>query len=530
MQVGALNATLGLITNRGEWARGEAQINHFRRLALGVSAYFGGKWLGNALVGFNRDVENSKNQLAGMLAFARGTTFTEQLGQANDLYDQLRKKAMSLPGETQDYVNMLGLITEPLARAKTSTEDMVDITSKGFVLAKAFGGTWQEAGRDLRDFIKNGNLFARDKFLRTILSPLGYDADDKSRARLRAKTDKERVELLKQAMGGKAVEGILEAQGNSFQGRFETVRDTLKQVMGKAGEALFGSLKDSMAKLATWLTTNQDRIAKFAASVGQYINKAFLAVKDAVVWLTGHKDVVIAAIGGIGLAFGVMMVRALGAWMAAAWPMFAGAGLIYLFLKLKDHIGALGAAFVVLGTAIAAAFAYKRLKDWIGGLQQATKVATQLAAVQAASGGRSAAGAYLGAAGPGFLGPAGASQYPQGVGGPAARPNPGIGMLAALSSVGAFALIADSLLDGIQDPETTARGNATISELWKTMSIGDAMKKAENVVTVNQGPVTINLTSNDPVEAVKQVKAAMEQRDAEARAAYRTGTGNRGEE
>lgn len=534
--VGALNATLGLVTNRAEWQRGEAQINHFRRLALGVGAYFGGKWLGSALVGFNRDVENAKNQLAGMLAFARGTEFTAQLTEANDLYDKLRKKAMALPGETQDYVNMLGLITEPLARANTSTEDMVDITSKGFVLAKAFGGTWQEAGRDLRDFIKNGNLFARDKFLRTILSPLGYDANDKSRARLRAKTDKERVALLKEAMGGKAVAGIMEAQGNSFQGRWETVRDTAKQVAGKAGEALFGSLKESMSKLAAWLTANQGTIEKWAAKVGEYINKGFLAARDGVLWLIDHKDILISALAAIGGAFYVMMLRAAGAWLAAGWPVIAGAGLVYMFLKLRDVIGDIAAAFVVLGTAIAAAFAYKRINDWISGLNSATKAAAQLAAVQRAAGmgggAGSAAANYVNGAGAGFLGPAGASQHPQGApGGPAAKQGvPGIGALAAISSVGAFALVANSLLDGMQSPESTARANASISKLWSSGSIAEAMKVAQQTITVNQAPVTINVTSNDPVEAAKQVKDELAKRDAEARAAYRNGTGNRGDQ
>lgn len=537
MQVGALNATLGLFVDKEAWRRGEAQIDHFRRLALATGAFFASKWLGGALIGFNRNIEDSKNQIAGMMAFAKKTLITEELQNANTLYDMLRNKARSLPGDTEDYVNMLGLITNPLTKAGATLQEMSDITAHAFVLAKAFGGTWQEAGRDVRDFLNTGQLYARDKFLRTILNPLGYDANDESRAKLAKMGIKQRLALLKQAIDNPTAKSIEERLQGSMGGRIDTLKDTLKQTAGKAGEALFNSLKTSITQLTAWLDANQERISAWAYKIGGYINTGFGYIKDAILWLADHKDVALSALGAIGVGFLVLAGRAAYAWAASAAPLVGVGGLIWIFLKLREYTSDLTAAVITLGIAIAAAFAYKKINAWINGIKSATSAVSALSSAQAAAG-MSSAGSFVNSAGPGF--PAGASQHPQGA---VPAGGPGFGMFGGmLGFVGIAASIATSL-DALTNASSKyERGAGRAFEMLgmdskenidKLMSLGllSSADVRSGYGSVIQGDTTINVYgAKDADDTAAKVKAEVDKRDAEARAAYRAGTGNRSDE
>lgn len=534
MQVGALNATLGLVTNRDEWKRGEAQINHFRRLALGVSAYFGGKWLGGALLGFNREVEDAKNQIAGMMAFAKKTLVTDELANANTLYDKLREKAMDLPGETADYVKMLGMITQPLTEAGASLDQMADFTANAFVLSKGLGENWAKSSRDIREFINFGRINAVDTFLRTAMTGTDIDATDKGRANAKKLGKAGRMQKLAEQLGSPTVKSIGDQYSKSMSGRIERVRDTIKQTMGKAGEALFSSVKDSLDKLAVWLKANQEKITGWAKTAGEYINTAFLGMRDGLMWLVDHKDIVVSALVAVGGAFAVLALRAMAAWAATFWPVIAGAGFVYIFLQLREHVGDLAAAFITLYTVVAAVFIGKRVMDFVKGIRAATAATTQLAMAQAATGKVapwSAAsnaintnGIQLGSgiiAGNNGLGPAGAG---------ARAGTPGMGVLPALGAATGIMLaaqLADGIIDGLQDPDTTARGNATISELWKTMDISKAMKKGENFTLEDNREINITVQGGDKATA-EAVKKAVEETDAQQRSAHRYLAGNRG--
>ncbi len=351
MTIGQLNVALGLLVNKSEWKQGEAYINHFRRIALTFGAVFGGRVLGKALIGFNAQVETSKNQIAAMLAFGKQSSIAAELTNANTLYDNLRKKAAELPGETQDYVNMLGMITQPLAAAGASLKDMETFTVNSFVLSKGIGEGWQKSARDIREFINFGKINMVDTFTRTLMKPLGYDADDKSRAKLKKMTAKERMELMKSALEAPQIKQMIDLQANSFTGRVDAVKDALKQAMGKAGEGLFNSLKTSMAALAKWLTDNKARIEGWATAVGTAIASAFEGLQNGIRWLLDHRTVLDAFLFALGGQLLFISIRAIGAWMAIAWPMFAGAGIFMVFAKLTKYLGPIPAILGAIGLA-----------------------------------------------------------------------------------------------------------------------------------------------------------------------------------
>lgn len=357
ISVGQLSVTLGLLVDKASWKKGDARINHFRRVAAGVgvamAGVFAGRALGKAFLGFNMSVEESKNQIASMLALGGQTTMTAQLENANKLYDMLRVKAADLPGETQDYVNMLGLLAQPLSRAGASLEAMRDITAGSFVLAKGMGISWQEASRDLRDYINQGKVTARDKFLLGMLQGSGVDTNDIEKARAQSKKlgYKGRAALIQKQTTGPLAQEVAERLSKSFSGRLENVKENLKQTFGKIGSVLFEKIKVTLTKLADWFKNNKTAIGVWAEKVGKYIGKVFDGIQTAVMWLLDHQDVLVAFFVAIGALLTMMMGRALLAWFAIAWPMFAGAGLFLMFTKVFKHVGLLPGILLAAGAA-----------------------------------------------------------------------------------------------------------------------------------------------------------------------------------
>lgn len=351
MTVGQLSVVLGLVVPKSEWAKGQAYIDHFRRVALGFGAVFGGRLLGKAFIGFNMQVEDAKNQIASMLAVAKNTSLNSQLKEANDLYDGLRLKAAELPGETQDYVKMLGMLVDPLARAGASTKEMQDITVASMITSKSWGDQWQAAARDLGEFINFGKINKVDRYLRRFLSGTGIDATDEGRKKAEAMGREGRMRLVRDASNRSQIKEMQTLLANSFSGRVDKVKDSLRQIMGKIGEGLFNSLKGPLSKLADWLDSNKGTIMVWAEDVGSYIAGAFEAMQAGVEWLMDHQDILAAILTAIGVQFTLMAARAIVAWLAAAWPMLAGAGLFLMFQKLFKVLGPIPTIMLAIGGA-----------------------------------------------------------------------------------------------------------------------------------------------------------------------------------
>lgn len=353
MQVGALSVMLGLTMDDGSWQKGQGRIDHFRRLGLAVGGIFAGKALGKAFLGFNEDVETAKTQIASMFAMTKQTSVAGELENAGKLYDMLRIKAQTLPGETQDYVNMLELLAQPMAKAKLGLEDMRDITAGAFVTAKAMGDTWQAAGRDIGDFINFGKINKVDRYLRKMLQPYGIDATNEGRAKAQGMTLEQRAALIKKSLTSPQAMEMQGALGKTFEGRLETVKDNIKMIFGKIGESLFAKVKESLDKLANWFTNNQATINAWAADVGAAIGAVFDAVVFAVTWLLDHQDVLVSFFVAIGAMLTMMMYRAIAAWLAVAWPVVAGAALFFVLTKLMRAFGLLGTIMIANGVAAA---------------------------------------------------------------------------------------------------------------------------------------------------------------------------------
>lgn len=282
---GAARATSGLSSSLG-------------RMGAVVVGAFGVRQAAGALIGFNSTVEDTKLQIGGMLALAKKTDLSDELKRADRLYANLQRRAMSLPGTTQEYVTMAGNITQPIIDAGLSMRDLEDLTVNATVAAKALREE-RTSARDIDQALR-GQFHATDPFAGKVLGAIGYKGEE-GRERYNALSGNERASELKRALMLKQWGQLAAAQGQTFSGIMSTIQDRFQQVIGKVGLPLFKAIGEELRSWNDYIAANQSKVDEIARSVGQGLVDGFRAVKDAVVFLVDHRDTLI-MLGKIWLA------------------------------------------------------------------------------------------------------------------------------------------------------------------------------------------------------------------------------------
>lgn len=239
----------------------------------GLLIYMGASFGYERLIKFNSTVEDSKNQIAGMLALTKKTNLSDELGNANMLMADLQQRAAKLPGTTAEYVSMLGNITRPIIDAKLSMKDLEDITVGSVVAAKALGVDAGAAARDIDQALR-GQYHSVDQFTGKILGSIGYEGEE-GRAKFNALDKAKRAEELKRAINQPQIQQLAEAQGKTFSGVLSTLEDSIQQFFGKVGGGLFGRLKTAIEQINAWLDAHQERILQIANTIGDALAGAF---------------------------------------------------------------------------------------------------------------------------------------------------------------------------------------------------------------------------------------------------------------
>jgi hypothetical protein len=353
VKVAEFHALFKIVPDAASMRATRSAISSVRGMLLGLGTMLGARSLGKAMLGFNASMEDSRNQLAGMLSLARKTDLQDQLGDAAKLYDRLKLRAAELPGQTADYVAMLGMLVQPLANAKTSLEDMETITVNSMVAARGFGEGWQKAGRDISEFINFGKMNAVDTFIRRLMEPLGWTQANKGK--LKEMTQEQRRALYLQAITQRQIMQLGEAQAKSFSGRVDKISDSLKTFLGRVGKPLFEALGESIARANKWLDEHKDAVERVADTVGGYVVEAFRVLRDVLAWLVDHGDLVLDVLKGVAVTMGVIAARSVLAALPFLWLVARVTALVKLFELLRDKIGAVGA---VIATAFGAALMF----------------------------------------------------------------------------------------------------------------------------------------------------------------------------
>src|SRR5688572_28543197 len=262
------------------------------RVATALAAAFGARAAGKALIGFNSTVEDTKVQIAGMLSLARKTDLADQIKNADKLYASLQRRARSLPGTTQEYVNMASKLTRVIVDAGGSAKELEDMTVASVVAAKSLGEQWEVAARDIEQALM-GRYNTTDPFLSKILPTIGYKGEE-GREKWRALSSEKRLAEMSRALGQKQIAQLAAAQGGTFSGVMSTLQDTMQQTLGKVGAPLFRKITAEIKSWNAWMDANQGRVDRFAQRVGDALVTGFTFVRDAVGFLIDHADTLIA--------------------------------------------------------------------------------------------------------------------------------------------------------------------------------------------------------------------------------------------
>lgn len=293
----------------------------FGRLGVAVAGAFGARAAGKALIGFNATVEDTKNQIAGMLALTRKTDLQVQLGNADRLYGKLQQRAKSLPGTTQEYVNMLGMLTQPLSNAGATLKEMEDLTVNAVVAAKALNTPWEVAARDIDQALR-GQYHATDPFSSKLLGGAGY-AGEEGRAKFNAMGAGKRMDVVKAALMQKQLTQLAAAQGNTFNGQLSTLQDTVEQFLGKVGLPLFRAITAELKRWNSWIDANSTKVDEIASKVGQGLVEGFRYVKDVLTFLVDHREMLM-TMGKVWLA--VKVGQGVGQGVAGARSLLGAGG------------------------------------------------------------------------------------------------------------------------------------------------------------------------------------------------------------
>ena len=471
-----------------------------RRTLMGVAGYFGATHLGKALIGFNSQIETAKNQIAGMLALTKKTSMADQLGVASKLYDELRVKAAELPGEVEEYVNMMTMIVRPLSDAGFNVEEIRDMTVSAVVAAKGLGESWQVAGRDI-DEATMGKFGVVDKFSRKVLESLGpiYQGTE-GRARFKALSKEQRAREFQRGLKQPQFQQMGEAAGQSFSGQMDKTKEAVKQFLGAVGLPLFKELGDAIKRVNIYLAAHQKQVTEVATVVGGALLDAFRAVGKVIMFIVEHESI---------LRMILIMITMFAAKAVVVWTL-VNARLLFMttliwaaieaFRYLKEKIGFVLAAVVALGAAAAISFAHGMAGKLITALivkMYALATATNTAAAAAAR--YSVAGMGLGPAG---VGKGGIGQAGKGVGGGGLMGFLGPAGLAVGGAVVANEMSGGSLSDSLM--------NRLLASTDLQMSGGEIGKKSMGT-EVTVGSTTINIFgAKDAADVKAQIEGAHE--------------------
>lgn len=311
------------------------QAAGFSPMLAAVGAYFGARAAYSGLVKFNATLEDSKDEIAGMLALAKNTDLKDQLSTADMLMGHLQERASKLPGTTSEYIAMLSMITQPITDAKLGLQDLEDMTVNSVVAAKGLHVPWEVAARDIDQAIR-GQFHSTDPFSGKVLGSIGYKGEE-GRSRFNQLTQEKRASEFKRALGARQFQQLGEASGASFNGLMSTLQDTIEIFFGKVGKPLFEALKGTLKEITVWIEQNDKAIKRVAADIGEALVTAFNGLKAAVKFLIDHQDLleaIIVTLGAVAAAFAL-------AWIASLWPVFlviaVVTALVYAIRWLLKH-------------------------------------------------------------------------------------------------------------------------------------------------------------------------------------------------
>lgn len=365
MKVGEIYIALGLKRD-GSWNQANSWLSGLKGAALGLLGVFGGTGLLKSGFGFNAMLQDSKVKVAEMMAIARKSTLKDQYTEAAKAVDELNELATKLPGNTEDYVKALSLISGPILSAKDSTKDLLDITVSTLAFAKLVSreqGSKLDVATSAREIQRavDGTSRATDRLVLKMLGVAGV-----TMKQFKHMTALQREQILNSDKIRMRAKEFNDEQAKTFSGQKEQLHDRAVKLLARASEKLFERVASWMEKINNWFDENKTKVEAFADTVGSALADVAEAFGAAFKWLFDHPGEVKDALTAIAAIIGGVLLRNTLKWMRTTAPMFLIVyALVKLFKALQEHIGTVGAA-------LAMAFAIGGILLYIGKLKEIT--------------------------------------------------------------------------------------------------------------------------------------------------------------
>jgi hypothetical protein len=347
----------------------------FRALAGMAAGAFGIGKLKNAFFDFNASLDQTKIGMSAMLQMNIGGTWDDASARSKALVSSFQQIAKASVGTTEDFTNFSAAIMSSVLGANNGLKDTAGrieqlkrITAGGVVAATVLGERPDIATLDIEQWLA-GTLSAKDRFSKKLLAPMGL-----SHTQLNAKSQKERLKLLEQALTSPAIKNATKAYENSWAGVSSTMEDTLKMMAGSAGLPLFKAVTEEVKSWNKWISDNPAKIQEFANAFSQGLKDGFGMAKEVMGLLWRNREMLMMLAKAVLISKGVGMVGKLVAGPIQAIGQFAGQ-IGSLSKPLGDAGGGLTGFASKLGTAAAAlgvlAGAAQFFADWVLNRQEA---------------------------------------------------------------------------------------------------------------------------------------------------------------
>ena len=320
-----------------------------KRIAGMAAGYFGFRAAKSALFDYNRELQDTQTNIAGLIMTTAKADWKASFGEAATILDELRDRAKKSTATTQEMAFFMNETIQPLMAAGMGTKQLASFTADAVVAAKAFNDEGI-AAMDIQQALTKG-VEIRDRFTRKLLGTIGMSREEFNKLDTAG-----RLETLQRAISSPAIRRLGQEQAETFSGAFSTLKDNLQQTFAEAGKGLFKSITAELREWNKWLEANGNTVRDMAKDFGKYLVEGFSMVREVIKFLVDNREVVMSLAKAALLFKGVRMAGgligdiggSLGALRGAAGG--AAAGLTGFTGGLAGAAASVGNIATLLGT------------------------------------------------------------------------------------------------------------------------------------------------------------------------------------
>lgn len=334
----------------------------FTHIGIAVAGAFGAHAGYHALVGFNAEMQDMKITMTALTQANLNEPFELARTQMDAMVNDFTAFAKQSPLTTKEVVDFAQGVEAGVFAANGSLDDFRTIAEQGSLAAKMLGADATYAGTEIQEMLQ-GSVRKNMRFARNLL---GF-AGERNTEAFNAKSDLERLEIVKKALTSPAMKQAGKQFAASFTGVTSTLKDQLQLVFGSIGLPLFKSLTEEVKKWSEWLDKNPDKIRQFAADFQSALAEGFAMMKSIAGFIVEHRELLmmLAKAWLAGKAVGV--VSGTVASLAQTLGTLAGTG--------AGSFGALGLSITGVVAALAAWAAVLQLGAGLVDAHQDEKIA-----------------------------------------------------------------------------------------------------------------------------------------------------------